>query len=152
VSAPFVAQFFNSQLSQVFEYCDLIFGNETEAEAWATTTGQPDAKDIPAIAKALASLPKVNTQRPRVVIITQGAQPTILVSSDDPSNARSFPIIPLRDDEIVDTNGAGDAFAGGFLGALVAGKSIDDAVGIGHKLASMCVKQASWVLVFQGTS
>jgi adenosine kinase len=49
----------------------------------------------------------------------------------------------LADDEIVDTNGAGDMFAGGLLGAIVAGKSIDEAVEVGHKLGSMCVKQAS---------
>lgn len=47
----------------------------------------------------------------------------------------------MKDDEIVDTNGAGDAFAGGFLGAYVAGKSIEEAVLVGHKLGGMCVKQ-----------
>jgi len=52
-----------------------------------------------------------------------------------------FPVDPLRDDQIVDTNGAGDAFAGGFVGALVAGKNLDDAVLVGHALARVCVQQ-----------
>lgn len=47
----------------------------------------------------------------------------------------------LTDAEIVDTNGAGDAFAGGFLGAYVAGKDLDECVEVGHKLGSMCVQQ-----------
>lgn len=47
----------------------------------------------------------------------------------------------LKDEEIVDTNGAGDAFAGGVLGALVAGKSIDEVVEVGHKMGAMCVQQ-----------
>lgn len=34
-------------------------------------------------------------------------------------------------------------FAGGYLGAIVAGKPIDEAVEVGHKLGVMCVKQAS---------
>lgn len=48
---------------------------------------------------------------------------------------------PLKDEQIVDTNGAGDAFAGGVLGALVAGKALDEAVEVGHKMGAMCVQQ-----------
>ena len=48
---------------------------------------------------------------------------------------------PLADSQIVDTNAAGDAFAGGFLGAFVAGKSIDECIIAGHKLGAMCVQQ-----------
>lgn len=47
----------------------------------------------------------------------------------------------LPPSEIVDTNGAGDMFAGGYLGAVVLGKSTDEAVEIGHKLGAMCVGQ-----------
>lgn len=41
----------------------------------------------------------------------------------------------------MDTNGAGDAFAGGFLGGIVMGKSLDASIDIGHKLGQMCVGQ-----------
>jgi adenosine kinase len=143
LSAPFIPQFFGEQLSHSLAYCDIVIGNESEAEAWATATGQPDPKNITAIAKALTALPRLGSSRPRVVVITQGAQSTILVSSDEPENAKIFPVQVLTSDEIVDTNAAGDAFAGGFLGALVAGKSIDEAVIAGHKLAAICVKQVS---------
>jgi adenosine kinase len=54
---------------------------------------------------------------------------------------------PLQDKQIVDTNGAGDAFAGGFLGALVSGKSIDEAVLAGHKLGAMCVQLVRMVII-----
>jgi adenosine kinase len=47
----------------------------------------------------------------------------------------------LPEAAIVDTNGAGDAFAGGFLGAYVLGKTIDEAVEVGHRLGQMCVGQ-----------
>ncbi len=46
----------------------------------------------------------------------------------------------LSDSEIVDTNGAGDAFAGGLLAALVLEKSLDDAIDVGHKMGSMSVQ------------
>jgi adenosine kinase len=40
----------------------------------------------------------------------------------------------LSNDQIIDTNGAGDMFAGGFLGALALGKDLDECVEIGPKL------------------
>ena len=52
-----------------------------------------------------------------------------------------YPVAKLSADQIVDTNGAGDMFAGGFIGALISGKSTDEAVEIGHRTGAMCVGQ-----------
>jgi len=141
LSAPFIPQFFQVQLQQVIPYCDFIIGNESEAEAWAEATGQPDKQDYPAVAKTLASLPKANPSRPRTVIITQGPRSTIVVTASEPDAPKTFPVSPLADEEIVDTNGAGDAFAGGFLGGLVSGKSLDESVLVGHKMGAMSIGQ-----------
>jgi adenosine kinase len=62
-----------------------------------------------------------------------------VVSSAEPDSPKIYPVHKV--DTIIDTNGAGDAFAGGFLGAFVAGKSIDESVEAGHKLGAMCVQQ-----------
>jgi adenosine kinase len=140
LSAPFIPQFFKVQLEQVFPYCDFVIGNESEAAAWASAVGLANKDDIPAIAKSIATLPKSNPSRPRTVVITQGSKSTVLVSATDPDKPTTFPVDPLTDEQIVDTNGAGDAFAGGFLGALVAGKSMDAAVLAGHTMGSMCVQ------------
>lgn len=139
-SAPFIPQFFGTQLKSVLPYCDIIIGNETEAEAYAAANGLPDTKDLAAIAKAVATSPKSNASRPRVVIFTHGAESTILVSSAEPDSPKVFKVSPIDDKLIVDTNGAGDAFAGGFLGAYVAGKSLDECVEVGHKMGAMCVQ------------
>jgi len=139
LSAPFIPQFFKVQLEQIFPYCDFVIGNESEAAAWASAVGLPNKDDIPAIAKLIATLPKSNPSRSRTVIITQGSASTIVVEAAEPE-PKVFPVTRLEDEQIVDTNGAGDAFAGGFLGALVAGKSLDDAVLAGHKLGGMCVQ------------
>ncbi|KZP15644.1 Ribokinase-like protein [Athelia psychrophila] len=140
LSAPFIAQFFSAQLQQVIPYCDIVICNESEAEAWASAIGLPDKTDLKATAKALALAPKSNPSRPRVVVFTQGAESTILVSSADPDNPKVYPVQALTSESIVDTNGAGDAFAGGFLGAFVAGKTLDEAVEAGHKLGRMCIQ------------
>ena len=145
LSAPFIPQLFTKELQDILPHTDIIIGNEAEAEAWASATGSPDLqrKDLPAIASSIALLPKSNPSHPRIVIFTQGARETVMVTSDEPNNPQIFPVNPLRDDQIVDTNGAGDAFAGGFVGALVAGKSLGDSISAGHALACTCVQQVS---------
>lgn len=146
LSAPFIPQFFSVQLHQIIPYCDIVIGNESEAEAWASATGLPH-KDLPTIAQALATQPKANPSRPRIVVITHGAESTIVVSSDDKDNAKVYPVHALQSEEIVDTNGAGDAFAGAFLGAYVSGKSLEECVEAGHKLGSMSVQLVRFISV-----
>jgi len=79
----------------------------------------------------------------RTVIITQGPNSTVAVSEAVLDNPKVIPVTRLEDGQIVDTNGAGDAFAGGFLGALVSSKTLDEAVLAGHKLGAMCVQLVS---------
>jgi len=140
-SAPFIPQLFTKQLQDIIPYTDIVIGNEAEAEAWASANDLANAKDLSAIARSIALLPKFNPSRPRIVIFTQGAHQTVMVTSDELDNPKIFPVGPLGNDQIIDTNGAGDAFAGGLVGALVAGKNLDDSVLVGHALARACVQQ-----------
>ncbi|KAF9478076.1 adenosine kinase [Pholiota conissans] len=141
ISAPFIAQFFGAQLSQIIPYTDIIVGNEAEAEAWASANGYPNITDLPGIARAVALLPKVNASRPRTVVFTHGAESTVVVTADKPDEPKVYPVTALTNNQIVDTNGAGDAFVGGFLGGVVSGHTLDQAVLAGHALASACIQQ-----------
>ena len=71
LSAPFITQFFKDQLHRILPYCDYIFGNETEAAAYAEHNGLGKDLDITEIAKAISKLDKVNGERPRTVVFTQ---------------------------------------------------------------------------------
>ncbi|KAF5345196.1 hypothetical protein D9758_009714 [Tetrapyrgos nigripes] len=140
-SAPFIPQFFGTQLGQILSHTDIVIANEAEAEAWANANGLSNPTDLPAVAKAIALKPKSNASRSRIVVITHGAESTVVVNGAEPDAPKIYPVHALTDDQIVDTNGAGDAFAGGFMGAWVAGKSLDECVEAGHKMGSMCVQQ-----------
>jgi len=138
LSAPFIPKFFTSQLEKVLYYTDIVIGNDTEALAFDEAILNSGTEEIGEVAIGIAGYPKDN-DRPRTVIITQGASETVLVvKGDDP---KVFPVTPIPDDKIVDTNGAGDAFVGGFLGAYVTGKSLNESIEVGHKLGAMCVQQ-----------
>ncbi|KAH9460393.1 hypothetical protein MJO28_003939 [Puccinia striiformis f. sp. tritici] len=153
LSAPFIAQFFKDNVDQILPYVDYLFGNESEAAAYAEAHSW-DTKDLATIAVRIAALPKKVQSRPRIVIITQGSESTIVASTNTNAFSPSsdlkaietghvliVPVSPLKAEQIVDTNGAGDAFAGGVLGGLVLKKPIDQCIEIGHKLGQMCVGQ-----------
>jgi len=129
LSAPFICQFFKDPLNQVLEYADIVVGNETEAEAYAEHNfdkgSYTDRKDI---AKKIAALPYKGKGKSRVVVITQGCDPCILVENGEISE---HPVTKLSSEQIVDTNGAGDAFVGGFLAQLAKGKSTKEAIQCG---------------------
>lgn len=123
LSAPFIIQFFGEQLASVMPYTDFVFANETEAETYGEVMGW--GKDLSTIALKLAALPKASGTRPRVVCFTQGSKATIVACAGE---VTEFPVELLAKELIVDTNGAGDAFVGGFLARLVEGKPIAECV------------------------
>ena len=65
---------------------------------------------ITEIALKLAEERKENTQVNRTVVITRGDNSTILVED---GVLTEHEVTPIPDSEIVDTNGAGDAFVAG---------------------------------------
>lgn len=140
LSAPFLCEFFKEPMDQTSLYWDYIFGNESEALAYAKSH-ELKTTSVLEIAKHLALLPKANSLRPRVVVITQGADATIVaVGKDGKSEVNEYPTPKIPDEEIVDSNGAGDAFAGAFMGELILGRDIETCVHAGQWLAGLCLR------------
>ncbi|KAJ5619006.1 Adenosine kinase [Penicillium lagena] len=142
LSAPFIPQFFKDQLDSVMPYTDYTFCNETEALAFSASHGW-GTEDISEIAKKLAQLPKKNTQRPRIAIVTQGTLPTVvgIASANGDVQLKEFPIREIAKEAIEDTTGAGDAFAGGFCAGVLQGKSLEDSIDMGQWLASKSIQE-----------
>ncbi|KAH9514377.1 adenylate kinase [Bulinus truncatus] len=42
--------------------------------------------------------------------------------------AQEYEAIPIKQEDIIDTNGAGDSFVGGFLSELVQGKDLESCI------------------------
>jgi len=77
--------------------------------------------------------------RKRTVVITQGSDPIIVCINGVVSQ---YPIIALPKEKLVDTNGAGDAFVGGFLAALSKGLSMEACCKAGAYSASVIVQHS----------
>jgi len=138
LSAPFLSQSFCNCLDEAAPYWDIIFGNESEALAFAEAHNY-GTKDIKEIALKMAAIEKVNKSRPRTVIITQGADPTVVACE---GKVTTYPACDLKKEDIVDSNGAGDAFVGGFLSQLILGQSFEKCIAAGNFVAK-CVLQQS---------
>uniref|UniRef100_A0A8C9VAI0 Adenosine kinase n=1 Tax=Scleropages formosus TaxID=113540 RepID=A0A8C9VAI0_SCLFO len=132
LSAPFISQFYKKPMMEVMPYVDILFGNETEASTFAREQGF-ETEDIEEIAKKAQSLSKENKKRQRIVVFTQGKDGTI---------AMTFPVLEIDQSEIVDTNGAGDAFVGGFLSQLVQERSLEQCIRAGHYAANVVIRRA----------
>ncbi|KAH9735124.1 Adenosine kinase [Citrus sinensis] len=138
LSAPFICEFFKDALEKVLPYMDYIFGNETEARTFSKVQGW-ETDDVEEIALKLSQWPKASEIRKRTAVITQGADP-VVVAQD--GKLKKFPVIVLPKDKLVDTNGAGDAFVGGFLSQLVQEKPIEECVRAGCYTSHVIIQRS----------
>lgn len=138
LSAPFLAQFFKKDLIEALTYADIVFGNELESLAFAKEENF-GTENLREIALKICELPKQNENCSRVTIITQGKDPVLLAHNGKVSE---IPVDKLSDDEIVDTNGAGDAFVGGFLAQFIQEKSLETCILCGNWAARQIIKES----------
>lgn len=101
-------------------YVDILFSNESEAE---TFTGQPAREAVRTLAKQVS-----------IALVTLGKEGS-LIASGDVCHA-----VPALGEGRVDTTGAGDNFAAGFLYGISRGASIDKAGLVGSLLAGEVVR------------
>ena len=101
---------------------DYLFANEEEAQTWCGT------KDLDAIIGQLSALAKT-------VCLTRGPQGCIVLQGQCRTDV---PAVPAQ---AVDTNGAGDMFAGAFLYGITHGQSPARAAALANRAAAAVVSQ-----------
>jgi sugar/nucleoside kinase (ribokinase family) len=122
-SDPNMVKFFKEGLDEVIgKGVDLLFCNEDEAITYTRTDNIDDARE---------SL----KQMARTFVITQGRNGAMIFDGDTFVDIEPYPI------EAVDTNGAGDMFAGAFLFGITHGHSYAQAGKIASLAASRVVAQ-----------
>jgi len=139
LSAPFLMQVppFKAVFVDTIPFVDFLFGNETEARTWAEVEGW-ETTDIKFIATRLSLIPSAKGTK-RTVVITQGSDPAIVCVN---GKCTEHPILALAKEKLVDTNGAGDSYVGGFLAGLVKGLPAAECCKAGAYAASVIVQHS----------
>merc|ERR1712137_1289076 len=137
LSAEFVTTFHKHLLLEIMPYVDILFGNDTEFLSFAKE--MDFGTDFPTIAKSVAGMKKINDDRKRIVVITCGANPVVIAIGGN--QVIQVPVEAMNHEDIVDTNGAGDAFVGGFLAQMARGKTLEQCVLAGSKIATLVIKR-----------
>jgi adenosine kinase len=134
LSAPYVIEFFKANMEEVLPFTEIVFCNEEEAGKFGEVNGiQGSVADI---AKHISKLPG-NTQRPKKVIVTRGKD-SVFIAVDGVLNEFDVPLI--ESSKIVDLNGAGDSFCGGFLFEFVRGSDLAKCVAAGNYLSGEVIQ------------
>ncbi len=119
------------ELDRIVKAVDVVFMDEGEARSYA------DEKNL------LRAARRIHDAGPRTVVIKRGEH-GVLVSND--GNLFSTPAFAV--DNVVDPTGAGDAFAGGFMGLLAATRDLSEqglrrAAALGSVMGSFTVEDFS---------
>ncbi|KAJ1720224.1 adenosine kinase [Coemansia erecta] len=138
ISAPFVATRFTSQLTEMLPYVDVLFGSHFETPALSSALGLTSCDDDLALVRHLARWQKTGPGTRLVVFTTSRG---VVVGSGDTETVLVYDITKVPESEIVDANGAGDGFVGGFLAQMMQGQTVDVCVEAGHWLSSLVLRQ-----------
>ncbi|VDM00141.1 unnamed protein product [Schistocephalus solidus] len=144
LGAPYVCRLFTERVDRILPYTDLVIGTGDEALAFAEAHQMKD-RSLTAVAKFIAGYGWVGRPRHRLVIITQGPDPILLVSSEN-MLVHTIPVDPIPPENTVDTNGAGDAFAAGFISEFITSGSVEDATLAGKKAAAYILGKSGFSL------
>ena len=139
LSAPFLVQveLFRNRVLEMIPYATFVICNDDEARALGTAMEW--GEDLREIGKKIVGMEGYVS---RTVIFTCGASPALIINDA----VIEVPAVTLPKEDIVDLNGAGDAFVGGFLAQYIGTNDLDAAVREGHRCASIVVQQSGCVL------
>ena len=118
LSDPGIVEFFGAQINEMVSgNVDIVFCNRDEAQKWTGATSNDEVFE---------GLGKFAT----LSIMTDGANGAFIHNDGETSHIEGLSV------EVLDTNGAGDIFAGAFLTAYTKGFSLQDAGNFACKTAS----------------
>jgi len=101
---------YRDKLDEVISKVDVFSLNDEEARQITRTHSLVEAAQ------------KLHTMGPSYVIIKKGEHGAVLVHAD---GIAALPAFPLEEEQVVDPTGAGDSFAGGFMGYVAAKGTMD---------------------------
>jgi adenosine kinase len=138
LSAMFIVQYHGEKVLEIANKADMIVGNMGEVEIFSGLKGAKPKDIFETVFRKL--MPKEN----RILVVTAGAQGSYCSRFDYKNNKLDFIFQyfanKISNEDIVDLNGAGDSFFGGFLSEYVKGSPLYDCCRIGTEAASVILR------------
>ncbi|XP_076255794.1 adenosine kinase-like isoform X2 [Rhynchophorus ferrugineus] len=134
LGAIYILQKYIEDSIYLLKISDVVIGNEEEYRTVANIFDTPQAaeNDIESLLKDI--LPSIDGGG-KILIVTNGSEQIV---SYYHSKFKYYPVPYVEN--VIDTTGAGDAFAGGFLAEFVKGSELDVCIQLGIKCASDIVQ------------
>ena len=134
LSAIFMIQFHKEKIIDIANKSDIIIGNYAEAQELAEEKGNNTRIIFENIFKKLVP-------RDRLLVITCGANGVYCSKYDYKRNQLDFLLQyytkKIKNEEIVDLNGAGDSFLGGFISEYIKGSPLYECCKVGNDAANV---------------
>ena len=139
VSAMFIVQYHSEKILEIANKADIIVGNINEAEILAGVKADKDN-----IREVFENIFKKIAPKDRLLVFTAGVSGVYCGQYDYKRNQLDYIFHyfanKIDNDEIVDLNGAGDAFLGGFLSEYLKGSPIYECCKIGIESSSVILR------------
>lgn len=131
LSAPYLVENNIADINFLVEQADIVFGNKDEFEVLAK------CNQINTVIEFIYSMNENLNGRNKIVVITDGNQPIEIytLASNEPFKWETLDVRVVKQQDVVDTTGAGDAFVAGFFDAFLRRETIKDCVSFGMDVA-----------------
>lgn len=142
-SSPFMCTAFHENMAKLVAYADIICCNLDELSTFVKVHGLDTSDPFRAVAELPFAEDKKHTAR--TLIITNGKYDTTFYQE---GRQYVFPVNTLPDNQVVDGNGAGDAFVAGFLFTLLTQdhetlkfdyETLEKSINFAHDIAARCI-------------
>jgi len=137
LSADFMVQNFYDRMLEVSNQSHIVFCNSDEARIFSGLKSDNLEEVATAIHKKLSELD-------RTLVITDGAGPVLISKYNYTQQCLDYVlksnVYPIQSSEIVDTNGCGDSWVGGFLSQYMQGSSIEKCARAGNWASSVIIR------------
>jgi adenosine kinase len=138
LSAVFVIELYYDSILEVAKFSDIIFCNKEEAECFSRKDKNTDLEEI-----SLEMHRLLDSKKDRIIIITCGEDPVFASIYSAENKKVDFYInapSKIPNEEIIDTNGCGDSFVGGFLAKFIQNESIEECLKAGNWASSVIIR------------
>ncbi|OAF65479.1 Adenosine kinase, partial [Intoshia linei] len=146
IAAEYICQSIPEEIEQLMEYVYVVIGNRTEFHCFGRVFGiNCEFDDL--LMKRIFEKLKEKYNRSIVLIMTRAEDPVIMVKPSQINTVDLYTCntVNIQSNQIIDTCGAGDAFAGGFIyGYLLDANDYEKCMQIGVKAAKYILTMNSF--------